>query len=193
MSYDPTQPAAGTSPASTRATIQGNFNQANIAIGRDHIPFSAATNEGLHQKVTLVTVQPSAGPSISGTQSALYMKTVGATQQLFYKNSAGEQRISDLFSPSSLTPNGYIRFGTLLVQWVAVAPFPTSGGSHQVNFPVEFSSVPWNVQLTLRRDSSATEASAVVRDNGLTKAHAIVILPSGANNNGWYLLAIGPA
>lgn len=192
MSYDPTQPAPGTSPASTRATIQGNFNQANIAIGRDHIPFDAATNEGRHRKVTLVELQSGAGPTITGTQSALYMKTVGATQQLFFKNSATEQQISNLFEVNEGF-DGHIQFAGVLIQWKRIEPSSSSGGTTTVTFPVSFDGAPWNVQVTLRRLGSGTEATPVVNQTNLTSSSCQIILPSGANNNGFYVLAIGKA
>lgn len=192
MSYDPTQPAPGTSPASTRATIQGNFNEANIAIGRDHIPFSAATNEGLHRKVTLVELQSGTGPSLTGTQSALYMKTVGATQQLFFKNSAQEQQISDPFVVN-LNNNGYIKFGGLLIQWVRVDVSATSGGVTVVSWPINFSGSPYNVQVTLRRNNDSTEATPVVSTANFLASSCRIVLPSGANNNGFFVLGIGKA
>ncbi len=104
MTYDPTQPAAGTSPASTRSTIQQNFNQANIAIGRDHIPFDGPSDEGRHRKVTLVEVQTGTDPVIAGTQTAVYSRTVDATQQLFFKNSAGEKALTQANVPTPQWP-----------------------------------------------------------------------------------------
>lgn len=192
MTYDPTQPAPGTSPASTRATIQQNFFQANVAIGRDHIPFSAGTSEGLHRKVTLVEVQSGAGPTITGTQSALYMKTVGATQQLFFKNSATEQQITDSFVAVK-EADGYIKIAGVLIQWKRIAVSTTSGGTTTVAFPISFDGPPWNVQVTLRRSGTATEATAVVNTAFVTSSSCQVILPDGANNNGFYVLAIGKA
>lgn len=192
MTYDPTQPAPGTSPASTRATIQQNFFQANVAIGRDHIPFSAGTSEGLHRKVTLVEVQSGAGPTITGTQSALYMKTVGATQQLFFKNSAGEEKISDAFQFVKAN-NGYINIAGVLIQWLRIDPSPTSGGITTVTFPIPFDGAPWNVQVTLRRLDSATEATPVVLQVNFLASSCRIRLPGNANNNGFFVLAIGKA
>jgi len=113
MTYDPTQPAAGTSPASTRSTIQGNFNQANIAIGRDHIPFDAPDNEGRHRKVTLVEVQATPGPVLTGVQSAVYSKTISGAQQLFFKNAAGEKALTAPDVPNPQWP--IVAFGRFTI------------------------------------------------------------------------------
>ncbi len=122
MTYDPTQPAAGTSPASTRSTIQQNFNQANIAIGRDHIPFDAPDNEGRHRKVTLVEVQAGSDPVIIGTQTAVYSRTVGdpARQQLYFKNSAGEKALTAANVPTPQWP--VVAFGRFTINSTTLAP-----------------------------------------------------------------------
>jgi hypothetical protein len=143
MTYDPTQPAAGTSPASARSTIQQNFNQANIAIGRDHIPFDGPSDEGRHRKVTLVEVQTGSDPVIAGPQTAVYSRTVDATQQLFFKNSAGEKQITSADVPKPTWP--VHAFGRFSIDNTGT---PTLlAGSYNVNGVVRFSGVGWNVSI----------------------------------------------
>jgi hypothetical protein len=158
MTYDPTQPAAGTSPASVRSTIQQNFNQANIAIGRDHIPFDGPSDEGRHRKVTLVEVQTGSDPIIAGTQTAVYSKTVDATQQLFFKNSAGEKALTQANVPNPQWP--IVAFGRFTIASGSLAPTLVAESHFGVISVTYVTNQRWVVQVSFDPRKCAIIATA---------------------------------
>lgn len=94
MTYTLGIPDANQSPATQQAPLQTNTNLVDQFFGVDHVRYTAATDQGEHQKVTLTNVQ--ADPVLVAPKSQLYSKAVsGPTdQQLFFANQAGTQQIS---------------------------------------------------------------------------------------------------
>lgn len=167
MTYDPTQPAAGTSPASTRSTIQGNFNQANIAIGRDHIPFDAASEEGRHRKVTLVEVHGEAGPTISGIMSVVYARTIDGKEQLFFKNSDGVKALTQANVPRPQWPvHAFGRF-SISGGGVTTSLLP---GSFNVTSVAFFADEGWTVGINVAPSANYVVIATAEATTPLTEA-----------------------
>jgi len=159
MTYDPTQPAAGTSPASTRSTIQQNFNQANIAIGRDHIPFDGPSDEGRHRKVTIVEVQATPGPVLTGVQSAVYSKTISGAQQLFFKNAAGEKALTAANVPNPQWP--IVAFGKFTIASGTLAPTLVPNSHFGVTAVTLVPGQGWTVTTTVNPSAKPIIATAI--------------------------------
>lgn len=185
--YSTTVPQVTDPINTTYAPISSNFSILDTTFNTDHVPPTDATsaNWGKHKQVTLQV--SAAAPSPSGTDSAVYAKTVSGVQQLFFKNSAGtETQITGIESESG---NGYVMLpGGIVMQWGSTSL--TAGATTTISFPTTFGTAVYSISVTLKRASSDTSASAVVVGTPTTSSFG-VILPSGANNNSCYWMAIG--
>ena len=187
MTYSTTTPAASDPINTTYAPIATNFSILNTTFNTDHVPPTDATsaNWGKHKQVTL-QVSASA-PSPSGTDANVYTKTVSGAQQLFFKNAAGTE--TQITGATSESGNGYLTLpGGIILQWGTASL--TAGTTTTISFPRTYSSSVYSVNVTLRRTSTDTSASAVVVGSPTTTSFG-VILPSGANNNSCYWMALG--
>lgn len=92
MSYpvNPGIPAAGTSPAASRAIMQSNFNNLVGAFMVDHVSYNATSGSGWHQQVTFNEPYASTpSPLPTNPQAVLYTQTVSGEEQLYFTNSEG--------------------------------------------------------------------------------------------------------
>lgn len=91
MTYSTNVPQATDPINTTYLPIAANFTILNTTFATDHVPPTdpASANWGKHKQVTL---QVSGGaPTVTGTDSSIYSKTVSGSQRAFYKNVQGAE------------------------------------------------------------------------------------------------------
>jgi len=176
MSFNANIPAATDKPSQSQAQILANFGALNTVFAVDHLAFNAVDG-GEHEKVTL-NAPLGADPGAGGTKSSIYSKTSGATQELFFENSALVSQLTGLTTVAAA--NGYITLqGGIIIKW-GTGTGSTAGVANI--FPVAFPTNCWNVQIITR----ATKKVVGVTINSRTTFTAFT---DGATNI--YYIAIG--
>jgi hypothetical protein len=86
MSYTPNIPQATDDPSASQPLILANFQQLNSQYGTagDHVPFTASSNNGTHNKVTWLD-QHLAPPSSGLSQVVAYSSTTSFITYPYYK------------------------------------------------------------------------------------------------------------
>ena len=112
----------------SQSQILGNFQVIDDgAIGgtgfsRNHVSMTQAVDGGLHYRIEFSQSIPDA--PITGTVGALYPQTLGATQELFFKNSDGSSPIHQITGPFTVNPTGFTTLqGGFKLSWGAVPTY----------------------------------------------------------------------
>ena len=85
MSYHPNIPQATDNPTVSQGQLLDNFGTLNTDFAINHVAFTAGGNAGFHKLVQFTNVLL-ADPSVTGSQSAIYPKSVSGEPQLFFNN-----------------------------------------------------------------------------------------------------------
>jgi len=191
MTYTPNIPQDNQAPATSQSQLLGNFSSLDTFLGQDHVAPSSASSQCLHKKVTLVEPLGS-DPSLSGSQAALYTKTVSGVQQLFFKKGSLVQQLSAAITETS--SNAYIDLpGNLRMQWGRTGT-ALSVGTTTITFPVPFAEAPLSVIITPRRagfpPSSIILRGVVVDSNIPPNTHDFRVITQN-DNYFIYWFAIG--
>jgi|SRR5579863_434939 len=165
--YNPLVPT-GTVPLNVDyQNLQDNFNQANVVMGVDHLPFDNATaQKGYHTPIHMVPVstiatnmpnnQPIVGytatPGYGQLLSAQINDGINADEALYFLT--GGNRLIQLtrnFVPVA-SGNGYTMLpGGIILQWGVVG---FTSGDPVVTFPLPFPNDVFSVQVTRQHDAS---------------------------------------
>ncbi|CAB4133772.1 hypothetical protein UFOVP264_14 [uncultured Caudovirales phage] len=147
--------------------IQGNFEQANISFGIDHLPFSNLTAQnGYHtaihfNPVSTTTTNPPNNQPINGYTatpgygqlfSAQINDGINTDEALYFLSGGGRlTQLTRNFQPAAVTLNNGYTFlpGGIIFQWGivtagAVGQFPVSFATSNIDFPNNC----FNVSLT---------------------------------------------
>jgi hypothetical protein len=173
--YNPLVPS-GTVPLNEDyQNLQDNFNQANVVMGVDHLPFNNATAQtGYHTAIHLVPQStPTNAPGYGQIYSTTQNDGLSNDQTLLYQTGIGNLNIQLTRNVLPVVnTNGYsfipgpagtgLNQGALLLQWGRVTN-PGSNGT--VTFPKAFPKAVFNIQLTYQRPSTSNAISFAL-DNG---------------------------
>ena len=191
MSYNPNIPNPNDLLSDSQGDILQNFQALNTVYGTNHYPYDNATvgQIGKHKFVSMPVL--AAAPATIAGEGALYFKTSGAGSALFMVRDGNAGTEVQLTSSSvgnvQTAANGWTWLpGRLLLQWGSFNP----NVSTVVNFPVPFTTVPYNVQLTVSASNNSTFRACVstgsLTVNGFTFEGTI-----SAAANPVYYMAIG--
>ena len=125
MSYLPNIPTAQQTLKSSQGPINTNFTQANIAFGVDNVAFQTVTNQGMHNKVTLVS---GADPTAATQGPILYSKQVTypgplTKNEIFFRQASTDgsliTQLTDMFTGSvtSNSPGSTFLPGGIIMKW----------------------------------------------------------------------------
>lgn len=156
MSFNPNIPQPNDLLSDSQGDILQNFSSSNTSFGVNHYAFDDATvNNGKH-KFASFPVQGSV-PATTFTEGALYFKTVSSGSALFMvrDNDPGTevQLTSSSVGNVQTATDGWTWLpGGLLLQWGSFDPNLFTN----ITFPVPFTTVPYNIQLTMNVDNNST-------------------------------------
>lgn len=161
MTFNPNIPSGGQTISSTTVPIQTNFNVANTAFGIDHVPFITATNQGRHNKATLIQ-QPS-DPAAVSLCDILYTKSVSygapysdTKNELFLRRASGDGSTIIQMStrdPIASTNGASFLPGGVIIQWGQTSFVGSSNPA--ITFPEAFPNNPFSVQITIQNSNPA--------------------------------------
>lgn len=152
MAYDPNIPTANEFQDESQPIIQGNFQQLDTTFGIDHIKYSVATNNGKHNKVSLV--RQASDPAVASTDALLYNKLSNGQSNLFFRNSAGIQQLT---GPTSFTANGYTTIANgIILQW---AQFTAASNTGSINFATSGINFPTACFIVILQGDDNTTAN----------------------------------
>lgn len=186
MSYNPGVPTANQTFKETQGPINTNFTVANTAFGVDHVNFQTVTNQGNHNKVTLVTTTD---PAAVAQGPIVYSKSIGGKQEIFFRQATGD--------------------GSAVVQLTDMANAITGGTANGSTFLPggvimkwgQFNAVTATFTLTYTTGNFPTNTLAVVltpinsgsggnyRISGLSSTGFTVVNPNAGST--FYFVAIG--
>lgn len=163
--YQPNIPTGSIPLNQDYLNLQGNFQQLNIAYGFDHVPLTDTSGippggiTGIHKIIHLQSnATPAAVPQVGQFFNAFIPDGYDTDTVLFLQTGGGKLlQLTSNVQPS-LSTSGYTFLpGGLIFQWGTVnAP----GSSGNVVFTsvgcIAFAHSIFNVQLTVRRDSSSS-------------------------------------
>lgn len=92
--FNPNIPQGTDNLSVSQGQILNNFTQLNTIFDIDHYTYDDATtiDRGMHRQVHMPA--PVADPTLSGTQTQLYQKTITGAQELFFANAAGVTQVT---------------------------------------------------------------------------------------------------
>lgn len=184
--YNPNEPPANEILSVSQGIIQNNFFELNHQFGIDHVPFNNGGNNGtgFHNQVTIPVVL-GADPSLpSGTlPSVLYTKSDGTNAQLFFKNAALVQQITDAFPIRAMivfTGSTLATVGSSFNVTSVTRTVPASVGQYTVTFTNAMPSANYAYSITTEAGSINTFAQVA---SGGTSTAAINIQTLNTGNN----------
>jgi hypothetical protein len=189
--YTPGYPPDGSSLGQTKVVIRNNLDGTFQTLGVDHINNNGAPGAqpaGYHSVIHMVP-QGSNPPRVNG-YGQLFSKVVNSFTSdaaLFWETGGGLiQQLTVNLTPV-LATNGYTFLpGGLIYQW-GVLSSPAQAGF--ITFPVPFPNNCFNVQLTIRRDSST--GTQAVYLNGSPATNRFGYTGSSSSNTALFWTAIG--
>lgn len=107
MSYTPGIPNANDLISQSQSQIRTNFVQLNSQFSVDHVPFDAGTNNGKHEKVTLL--EQVSDPTTAADEMAIYVKDDGGSPQIFVRQESNGD-ITPIVGPFPTGMKAYARF-----------------------------------------------------------------------------------
>ncbi len=189
--------------------LQGNNQQLDISMGKDHYAFSDATsNNGYHKTIHLVDVSVTSGgnpnnlpplniPAPVALTGEIFSSEsnigLGADSTLWWQSAAGKlAQMTVNLNPLALA-NGYTFIpGGLILQWGVVAP--TSGDITVlfVTSNIDFPKNCFNVQVTRQRAASSPGSSfSFWVDNASISITGFKVINNDAHSYGIFWYAIG--
>lgn len=184
MVYYPLIPTASQDLEVSQPLIQGNFAQANTSFGVDHVAFDVATNNGKHEKVTLVE---QSNPTALADEVILFCKEVGGISRLFMmeENSAvNAQQISGKVLTPAGTPPATPYQGSIPLFGGLALKYGKVSGNTTVTFTDAFTTAVYAAFANVDSGSVTVAAVNTVSTTGLN-----VKLASGSFDAFW--IAIG--
>jgi len=181
--YFPNIPEPTDNPSDSQAQLQSNFQALNNAISRNHIAMTDTSNSGKHEFLQMP--EQAVPPTTISNEGGVYTKDVGGNTQLFYREESNGKELQLTNSFSGTSNGSFTLPGGLFYQW-GVENSVTNLST--VTFPTPFVAVPFNVQLQIIQDSTASNIINV-RNSGLTNTAFQVSTTAGALKIFW--LAIG--
>ncbi len=213
--YNRDIPDAPNNPSADQPLMKTNTNNIDNIIDEDHFSFDE-NNGGLHRQVRLPLRGGSPGtipPGLVAGEGTLYTKTVTSTgilteTGLFYTpdNSSDEYQLTRTITadfaelgtnaaygtpPATFTQTGGWTFlpGGMLMQYGFFGKTGATGTSGQVQFPVQWSTGAFSIQLTLYRNSGNQTLSL---DSAIVPTTTTFnFLTSSSGSDGIYWTAIG--
>ena len=198
MVYNPNIPQATDLISNSQVQILNNFSSIDstlLGFARNHYSLTDATNGGLHKLV--VFPNSPTPPVLTGTESAIYPKTVSGDQQLFFANAAGEVQMtvdSDAFwkggsgdgvVTANAVQNGFMNLPNgVQFRWGYASGL---GDSSVVSFTPAFSNNCLSIQVTGERLNSSVRSLWV---NPGPPKNAFAIHTDASNIAIWYF-AVG--
>jgi len=157
MSFNPNIPTGGQTISSTTVPIQTNFSIANTAFGVDHTPFITVTNQGQHQKVSLV--QQAADPAALATAPILYAKSTTSNtvnNDIYFRRASNDgssivQLTTTKVNPLASTNGSSFLPGGVMIQWGQTSFVGSSNPT--ITFPTAFPNNPFSVQITINNSN----------------------------------------
>lgn len=190
MSYNPGVPTANQTFKETQGPINTNFTIANTAFGVDHVNFATNANQGMHNKVTLVTTTD---PAAVVQGPIVYSKSIGGKQEIFFRQSTTDGssivQLTDMANAvTGGTSNGSTFIpGGIIIKW---GQFTTAANPHTVTYTAlvpAISAFPTNtlmVQLTPINTGG-------VGNYRVSTANATTFVVNAPTGSSFYFLAIG--
>jgi len=200
MVYIPNIPQAGNTLAESQPWILANFTDLNTYFSVDHVALDAAANNGSHNKVGFIGVNPSAPVPVTTEGITLIADYSAATSKyiLRYKQNSvafpadSSHALTNSHIPLAASIGYSYLPGGILIQWGRTAADVVTGVQTTINFPVAFTSTAYSVQVTLEKDNPASgtaQAANVVRTTVSTTGFDVYHSASGNHKVQW--MAIG--
>jgi hypothetical protein len=188
--YNPNVPTGTIALNQDYNNIRNNFNQLNITYTKDHIPFDNTTSQNGYHKV--VHMVPSVGtPAAVAGIGELYCRTVSGQEQLFFQTGPGLViQMTNGFVPV-LANNGYTFLpGGIIFQW-GYETAPAGAGPHTLTFPISFPSKFYNIQCTMRANSTSTNVIYPITIPQVVATPSITYTNTSSSIREFYWTAIG--
>lgn len=215
MPYNDNVPQVSQSLGQTQSAINTNFNLIQSTISVNHFPISAA-NAGKHTIAEFINQN---SPITAASESTIYANSVlgvsnlffrpegqgvanaGPTYQLTRDISAQFAQFSTNAQYGTVAPVGYTQTGGwtflpggMLLQYGFYGN-PGTGGtaaSGFVQFPTNFTNVPYSIQATIyRNDTNDKQVVEVKSGTPPTISGFTYLLSTSTNTPGFFWVAIG--
>lgn len=168
MSYNPSIPQSTDLISQSQSQILTNFGQLDTQFGVDHTAFSAASDNGKHQKVTMP--EQGAAPTTAASEVAIYTKdtvtTGDTTQPEIYvrQESSGTEFLLTRGTPVSSSGEGTCYGGLQIRAGSGTTPTPVTFGTR---FPTNIISVVATpVSTASQINITATSATGFTAQEG---------------------------
>jgi hypothetical protein len=160
-------PDAGHTLANDQPLIENNFTYlaTDLAVDHNFTKNSVTAQDGYHKVIHFVNQGGDPAPVANTGQLYTRSRTLGGNtdQVLYFEGGGGRISILTNFFQAgnqfSLAANGYTSLGPLLVQW-GTANVNASGTFTVIPYNVTFPTAVYNVQVTCRNNSGASNPSA---------------------------------
>jgi hypothetical protein len=170
MVYLPNIPVSTNSPAVDQPLITANFTAANNFFGVDHVKFDAASNNGRHNQISFVGVNPAAAVPVATEGITLIAEydAVSSKYVLNYRQDSAAHPAEAAYALTNSNPPlvagiGYSYLpGGILLQWGRTAADVVSGVQTTISFPIAFTAIAYSVQATLEKDNPASGSGQAV-------------------------------
>lgn len=183
FSYNDGVPATNNNPSVDQPDMLINTQSIKNLINVDHLSFGV-NDGGTHKQVTLNL--SGVKPPVTGTQTALYTKSVSGTGQLFFEYASGtELQITGL--ASSIASSGYITLpGGLILMWGSVNFAGT--GNYPVTFTPNFPTAVFSIVGLGQTNSSPTNNAFVITASVTTAGFTIKNSSNSLDKFNWMAL-----
>lgn len=203
MTYTTNMPLPTDTLAQSQPRIRVNFNLIDSYFGQDHFSFTAASNNGLHKKISFVGVNPAAAIPVTTegiTAIAEYMPNIAGAEErqayaLFYRqNSAAHADVGYQLTGTQVPVNASRGCsslpGGLMIQWGRTAVLPV-GTSPDIPFQIDFDSPPYSIVITAIKVGGGSGKGLFVKTASETK-HKFNVENEASAGHDIYWIAIGP-
>ncbi|MBE3085565.1 MAG: hypothetical protein IMZ64_05035 [Bacteroidetes bacterium] len=191
MTYVPTIPNPTDLISVSQGQLKTNFTVLNTTISENHVA-PTAVGRGKHN--ACVFPQRAAGIATDATEGAIYTKDLGGSPNLYWRKKSSGTEIQ--MTVNAVTPvvaaNGSTFLpGGLMLQWGSLNA--ASGESGDITFTPAFSAIPYSINVSAQRTSTANATPMFVSSTTVPTATKFRIVNTSSNAHTAYWMAIGLA
>jgi len=159
VDYNPNIPQGTDNISTSQGQLLNNFGQLDTIFANDHYTWDDITtaNRGYHKQVFFPSTR--AAPTVSGTQSMIYSKTISGVAEPYFTNSSADNVMwrggssSGVVTPTlnSGLGNGKIVFPNFTIQWGYAA---SVSDGNTISFPAAFTTKCSHVNICGQRSNT---------------------------------------
>ena len=203
MTFNANIPNATDLLSQSQVTLKANNIALNTSFGRNHVPFSTATNNGKHTFIEMPVSAgiPAPGPGLISGEGTLYTNTISSASELLYTPDAS----GNIYQITNTKVAKYAQFGTMtnytgsifggwtflpggLILNYGFLASPTSNQTITFARPYDSSLQASDLYITLttRRVSTTAGKEVSVESGSITATNFRIAVQSSDVNGVWW-------